>query len=109
MNKPTTEMTILDELMQRSTFTLLVIGTILLLVGLPKKKVRYRILAAVLAILSIGAALQWYATYIVGLHYFRESAHWPYLLASGFFVVAFGFLLWELSALRLFRRLTKPE
>jgi hypothetical protein len=59
--------------------------------------------------LSIAAALQWYATYIVGLHYLRDESHWPYLLLSVLFVVASGAFITELVALRLFRRLTKNE
>jgi hypothetical protein len=102
-------MFIVEELMRRSQFTMIVIAAVLLVVGIPRKKNRYRILTALFALLSLGTSLEWYATYIVGWHYFREEAHWTNLLVSSLFVVAAGLFILELVALRLFQRLTKND
>jgi hypothetical protein len=99
-------MSFIEEVMQRSQFTIVVITAVLLIVGLPRNRGRYGILAAVLAVLSIVAALQWHANYTVGIHHFRDEAHWPYFILSALFVIAAGLLVWEFVSLRLFRRLT---
>jgi 4-amino-4-deoxy-L-arabinose transferase-like glycosyltransferase len=102
-------MTVLEELMKYSQFTLIVMVAMLALVGLPQKRSRYRILIAAFAVLCFAAALQWYAAYVVGLHYLKAEAHWPSLVASVLFVLATGVFLSELIALRLFRRYAKDE
>ena len=97
----------LREVASRSTDAVVVIVFVLTLVGLPRGIIRYRVLASSLAFLCGSAAVQWYEGYIISQMYFRESAHWPFLIVIVLFAAACLLLLWEIFSLRLLRRMKK--
>ena len=49
---------------QHSTLILVIIG-LLVLTGLPKRKIRYRILTSLVAVLCVCSSVLWYESYYV--------------------------------------------
>jgi len=98
-------MRVLEFIVERSTFALIVIGIVVALVGLPKKKTRYRALLAVGFVFSVGAVIEWYVHLVIAEMYFRHESHWYFFPLSAVFAVASVLLVWELAMLHIFNRL----
>lgn len=102
-------MRVLEFFVERSTFAFVTIGIVVALVGVPKRKTRYRALLAIGCALSIGAVAEWYVHLVIASMYFRDESHWYFFPLVALFVVAFAALAWELATLRVFTRLRKRD
>ena len=98
-------LSVLDFFIERSTFVLIVMAIAIGLSGVPRKRVRYRLLLAIGCVFTVGAAAEWYAHVVVAEKYFPGEALWYFFVLVALLLVAAILGVWELVTLRFFSRL----